>query len=38
MVYSFSQAYGRGDHKKAAEIIKEAFPDFEVSYDVIGDD
>jgi len=31
-VYGFSNAYGRGDHVLACELIRRAFPAFEVSY------
>ncbi len=38
MLYSYSQAYGRADHKKAGEIIKESYPEYEVNIDRTGDD
>ena len=38
LVYSYSQAFGRADHAKASKIIKENFPDYEVTADILGDD
>ncbi|TNV78825.1 hypothetical protein FGO68_gene5571 [Halteria grandinella] len=32
-VYGFSQAFGRANHRVAAEIIKKVYPQFEVSYE-----
>jgi phosphohistidine phosphatase len=32
LVYGFSNAYGRGDHALACELIRRAFPAFDVSF------